>query len=686
MIAPHFSIKGRVGGPHRCGWEMRKKRGIQEILGDGDVSSSSRDPFLSRVVDRSLEVAMNVGNTFTCSPLMPWDEGFLKDVLGTQDSRFMPWLAPLSIPRDCPPFVPPAVTLASSVSDKVQEVRKRFSARASFSHDVSRLNAISRWMDLVLLYPNESQLGRILMSETDKNCDSEKVVQIITDWMARKSTSTLTLRAGSMAMYVKYCDQFGAAAVPVDEMMAYQYVDFLRSTGKPPTRARTFVSTLSFVGGILGWKGAEDAANSQLVQGAAHRCYLQKRVLRQAPPLDVVSIAVLELCSLFDEGVYLRACAGLCLFALYGRLRVSDCNRVCNGKVSGNYFEGNLCRVKTARTLEKQTRFLPLIVPVRGLLGFDWFSSFQQARRDLGLEDIPEFAPDSTDNEFVLFPSQATVCLVSPERIGSAEMTERLKECLSRILPLSAFSRYTSHSLKCTLLTYTNVFGLTLEQNELLGYHVVKGHSSALNYSRDALASPIRAMMTMLQGVRIGTFKPLAPRDEQFCSKARAEDIREQFQSSLGMSVQDAAEVIFGILPNLAGENKDFQSLLVWLNSDLTRSLDAPVEDGYGSVEEIFDFSDDNESEYSSSDSGSTSAEEGMAVVERQVAGYRYENVNVHADLSRMFRHVRTKMLHYAHVDDMHKTCCGRIVSESFSVFKDDPESAWPKCRVCWGR
>ena len=57
-------------------------------------------------------------------------------------------------------------------------------------------------------------------------------------------------------------------------------------------------------------------------------------MLGQAPP-----IVVLELCCLFLQDDFLRICASFCLCALYGRLRVSDCNRLSHGKVIGEYFE-----------------------------------------------------------------------------------------------------------------------------------------------------------------------------------------------------------------------------------------------------------------------------------------------------------------------------------------------------------
>ena len=666
---------------------MRKKRGIDDV-NLGNVPSSSSGPSLSNVVDRSLEVALNSGNTFACSPMLPWDEGFLKDVLGPEGPTAMPWLSPLLIPRDLPPTQVPVLSFTSSVQDKVQVVRKRFYDQKNFGHDASRQVVIAKWMDLVLMYPEESTIGRLLLSESTKDESHDKSLQLITDWVAKKPTSTLKLRAGSFAMYISYCKKTSdAPAVPVDESLVYQYIDSLRSSQKPPTRAQTFLSTLAFVESLFGWRGAGEAAASQRVQGAAHLCFLRKRVLRQAPPLDVIAIAVLELCALFVEDPYVKGCACLCLFALYGRLRASDCNRVSHGRIIGNYFEGCLCRIKTARTLEKQTRFLPVIIPVKGILGVDWFSQFVNARDALGLDAIPDEPPVTTDNDFVLFPSQSTVLASEQERIGSAEMTERLGECLAKLLPTEAFQHYTSHSLKCTLLTYTNIFGLTLEQNELLGYHVVKGHASALNYSRDALASPIRAMATMLGSVKRGLFVPFAARDEQFVSAASAISVRQQFEKSLGITVETAARSIAGVAQGRGPEALDHESFcanLETLAAGIEQDLDKPCHEA--DTYPVPESSDDEDDSDSSSDSGSTSAESGMAVVDRELAADRYANVNVNADITRTFRHVRTKMLHYAHVEDMHKTSCGRMISSSFSIFRKDPEHAWPKCRVCWGR
>ncbi|CAL1154662.1 unnamed protein product [Cladocopium goreaui] len=548
---------------------MKKKRGRTEVLANEPSASSSREPSFSVHVERSLDVALAQGNKFVSVPQLPWETGFLRDVLGSPGSFAPPWLSPLVLPRNLPSVNAQPSVITMDVHEKKSLVRAHYQDRMTAGLNDKRQTILAKWVDLVLLHPQDSRLGQLLLSCVGQPDCERAIAQLVEDWLARKSTSTLQVRASSFAMYVSFVRKYvgDVAIIPIDEEHVYRYVAHLRSSQKPPTRAQTFVSTLSFVGAVFGWAGAEDAANSQRVQGAAHLCYLRKRVLRQAPPLDIVAIIILELCCLFELDNFLRGSAGLCLLALYGRLRVSDCSRISHGKILGDYFEGSF------GTLEK---------------------------------------------------------------LGAAEMTERLGECLAKLLPKEAFKHYTSHSLKCTLLTYTNVFGLTLEQNELLGYHVVKGHASALNYSRDALASPIRAMMTMLESVKQGTFRPLSVRGSHFVDLSQAVSVRAQFSESTGYSLDEAA-LLFASEVAMQNENsyeafKDKMSLLG--ESEFGR-IDGPcnrvnMNVSLGGMDSDLEAEDD---ESSSSDSCSTSAEEGMAAVEEDLMGKAAAGINPHADV-----------------------------------------------------
>ena len=55
------------------------------------------------------------------------------------------------------------------------------------------------------------------------------------------------------------------------------------------------------------------------------------------------------------------------------------------------------------------------------------------------------------------------------------------------------------------------------------------------------------------------------------------------------------------------------------------------------------------------------------------------------SDTLKVYRHSRTRMSHYGHVDHSDRTGCGRAISEAYYVYKSDPDAAFPKCKVCFG-
>lgn len=90
---------------------MKKKRGRVEL--EANVSLPSREPSSSSCVVRSLDVALGLGNKFVSTPKLPWESGFLKDVLGTPGSFSPPWLSPIVLPRNLPSVhtAPPVLNL-----------------------------------------------------------------------------------------------------------------------------------------------------------------------------------------------------------------------------------------------------------------------------------------------------------------------------------------------------------------------------------------------------------------------------------------------------------------------------------------------------------------------------------------------------------------------------------------------
>ena len=69
--------------------------------------------------------------------------------------------------------------------------------------------------------------------------------KLMEHWVARKPTSTPTLRAGSIAMYVRFCKMFFPDNHIFFSLMKRWPIDTW-------TRAQAFVASLSFVAELLG--------------------------------------------------------------------------------------------------------------------------------------------------------------------------------------------------------------------------------------------------------------------------------------------------------------------------------------------------------------------------------------------------------------------------------------------------
>lgn len=106
------------------------------------------------------------------------------------------------VPRDLPAMIDLRKSDAMPLHEKNLEFRKRFAERKNFGYDIKRSDAIAKWPDLVLMHPEESTLGTLLLAEVSNETDFSAAVKLLTDCWAKKSTPTLQPRAGSFAAFV----------------------------------------------------------------------------------------------------------------------------------------------------------------------------------------------------------------------------------------------------------------------------------------------------------------------------------------------------------------------------------------------------------------------------------------------------------------------------------------------------
>ena len=434
---------------------------------------------------------------------------------------------------------------------------------------------------------------------------------------------------------------------------------------------------------------AASAAFSQRALGVAHMMYVSKSPLKRAPALTIPMICILELAAEYESDLYTRAFAGFALLLLFGRLRCSDGNRLECGEIEGKFLEGSLMKVKTARTKEKQVTFLPVVVPAIGLLGFSWLESFESARSQLGLNPLPTERDRRTriteKEKFVYFPSEATVRSRRPSAISAADVSQRLREILSKLLPFDEVQDYSSHSLKATMLSMFNKFGEDhyLDEAQLLGYHVLR--QSVLNYTRDALARPIRVFMDMISCVSEGSFMPDNSRGDLFPEIDNQICAQSQFENRIGMSWKQAIEVLSGkcfLEFERTHEAKRTQSDVHGDVPDEGVSSEvrpAVLPEVHGEVRSPSCTSSDSDSE--SSESSASSHEKGFAAL---CVGRSRGKAN-QADQSVMYRHRQRRTLHMGHAVSRAKLACGRPLTTAMAVFRGRADEAWPHCKDCFG-
>jgi hypothetical protein len=104
-------------------------------------------------------------------------------------------------------------------------------------------------------------------------------------------------------------------------------------------------------------------------------------------------------------------------------------------------------------------------------------------------------------------------------RMSSTELGTYMRRTLAVI---SELPRITAHSSKATMLSWCAKYGLQKNVRRMLGYHSTPGDLSMLEYSRDAMAGPLRSLAKVIAAVRDGSFDPDSTRSGRFARTTAA--------------------------------------------------------------------------------------------------------------------------------------------------------------------
>jgi hypothetical protein len=210
-------------------------------------------------------------------------------------------------------------------------------------------------------------------------------------------------------------------------------------------------------------------------------------------------------------------------------------------------------RVKGTRGAKKARLGLPVVGPRLGLAAEPWADAWLRVRLEIGRDAGVDQA---------LFPAVAPGGAPAVGvGIASGQLNYLARELFEHLGVNGDFAvAFTSHSCKATLLSWMAKAGESMEARRLLGGHARPGEKAPLEYSRDALAGPLRRATRLIMAVRLGIFDPDCTRSGRWldghgpASLERLEDFRDNsandvLQSSLGAVVakgcgeEDAAGV-----------------------------------------------------------------------------------------------------------------------------------------------
>ena len=326
---------------------------------------------------------------------------------------------------------------------------------------------------------------------------------------SKKSTSTLVSRASAMLRFGSWVvKNFPAEAI--SESMVFLYCKKLRTDKQASSAPDQLLQALNFCSGTIGLSLPLAELRSSRTTGLAHQCLRAQGPTKQARPLTATQVLWLEHMARQADDAYERLLASSFLLMLYARARHSDMRRTVKIDIdSGSDFISGFVELtvqepKQSKAARRKRLMLPVVAPLMGIGDRPWGSAWQSARKHWKLGHtgnveqeplLPDLAADGT-----LLP-----CCMSTSRASSWLRTLLSRDDKANVDSLLCI---TTHSLKATLLSWSAKASMDTLERTILGYHSTGVSTSALSYSRDAMAGPLRSLQNLLRQVRMKKFNP----------------------------------------------------------------------------------------------------------------------------------------------------------------------------------
>ena len=331
--------------------------------------------------------------------------------------------------------------------------------------ETQRSNFINGWTSIVLLNVDAfSAFDKARLECADAEL-RPTVHLTVAECLARKATSTIGKRLGSMRRFAEYCTAHSLTPFPLEDSNMHSYMSSLiADSNSAGSTGKAFIEAVRFTSAMLGLKSDELETISRRVAGLADLLIKRAPVVEQADPLTVEQIKALERMCCSAESLQDQTIIGGVLIMTFGSARASDMSRAVkvlvdmdprqdmerpDGEPVG-YIELGVLKNKGARSDVHRRLLLPIVCPLVSLSGARWWESWQEARLALGLctaglLDKPVMCRFDGEGSAI------------DQSMTASEIGDFLRQALN--VETMRRNKTRSHSCKATVLSWLAKFG-----------------------------------------------------------------------------------------------------------------------------------------------------------------------------------------------------------------------------------
>ena len=395
-------------GPERT--QERLEGLLSEAAAGGSLSCACAEPeptvsssSWNDIVNHSLALYGSSSESLS----LPWEQGILKEILGSSTSnvdglrapRFIPEFEQESLVSDAPLQL--QIDLAPPVAPRFHRAVKSDKDLEYFEMKKTKIKlACAHWLKLLSINWQASSVGPQVAVALQEDATGLEAEEILTATFGVKSPATLLKRASALRRYCNWlATQSGKSDTRpfplalVEEDVWRYFLHLKAGTDKTKigfTVQSEFLETIRFAKFVLGFSDCNGILSSRRLVGYAAIQRQRKGPTEQAPPLSEDQVLKLHEVLRGDSNIVDRVGAGCMLVCVYGRAGWSDLRFIHHAVLNLEQHDAGLelytLEHKTSAVGLRREQYLPLVIPREGICNEDWLEVFHHVYSSAGLD------------------------------------------------------------------------------------------------------------------------------------------------------------------------------------------------------------------------------------------------------------------------------------------------------------